>query len=179
MAVKKKSTSAMDFVTCTVAFTKSGVKMTFDPQQDGNAVVTKSLTKANYDKFVKLAKKLGKPLGAGGGAIRSGALLSHTQKVSKSRKTKFAFRLQGATSWGFVNEGFRPSTAAAARRFSGTKVSPNQKLVEVTFTPQKIVKNYPYDLWLEAKVTAPGTPPKDRASVTVIVDPVIRPGTVP
>jgi hypothetical protein len=183
MAVKKKSTAAsatseMNYVTCNVGFLPAGVQMTFAPA--GNGAATASLSKANYDNFVKLAKNLAPPAGGGGGsALPSGKLLGHKHSVSRNTPTKFAFCLQGNTSWGFVNGGFVGTNAAAKAVFSKSKVSRNKKLVEVTFTPKRKVENYPYDLWLQAKVVGPGGHTADGPSVTVIIDPVIRSGTLP
>ena len=180
MAIKKKSAaSAMDFVTCNVAFTNNGVQMTFNPPNGSNGV-TQSLSQTNYNSFVRLAKELAPPAAAGNSTLPSGKLVGHQHDVSKTRKTKFAFCLNGNTTWQFVDGGFRGSTAAARRRFSRTSVSSNGKLVEVTFTPvKKKVEKYPYDLWLKAKVLTPGVSAAKSPSVTVIIDPVIRNGSLP
>jgi hypothetical protein len=169
---RKKVLANANYALCELKFRGEGVVMKFDP-------VKKTTTKDGFDEFIRdrKSKKKGQLAGAKVARLPNGQIKDHVRDVSKSLPTKLAYCLETNSSWKFVPPGFEAGNPQHKGRFSGATISANGKVVEVTFEPERVVKNYPYNLWLEADVVGMGG--KKAPTVTVIVDPVVRSSIVP
>ena len=174
MPVKKSKGKAngsdRNYALCEVKFRRDGVVMKFEPKK-----ATK--TRDGFNEYVRDRKAAGRFTGVKVVKLPNGEIKDHVREVSRRLPTKLAYCLEANSSWKFVQPGFEPGNPAHQNRFSSATISANGKVVEVTFQPEGVVKNYPYNLWLEAEVIGQGG--KRAPTVTVIVDPVVRSSIVP
>jgi hypothetical protein len=172
-----KADSATDYLTCEVQFNAQGVILDFQPEP-GN----KHTEQAYESKVANL-----RPASAGQASGQVPSLVNgtfkrkdHVRGVSKDRPTRMAFLLDPLSTWRFTAKGFAPKIAIHQARFQSVTVAPSGKVVEVTFTPEGQDDEYAYELWLQADVLTPqGSPPGDRPSVTIIVDPIVKGTSIP
>jgi hypothetical protein len=177
----KGNTSTDYFLTCIVDFNPMGVVLKFEPEVKPNQ--KRHHTAQEYEGIVDPIRKAAPgQAGAVAPELPNGTFKrkEHIREVAKDRPTKIAFIVDPLSTWRFTDKGFALKAAAAQSLFSPIAVANSGKVVEVTFTPNNTADEFSYELWLQADVVdQQGVALPEGSSVTIIVDPIIKSGTVP